>query len=353
MNAPRRRTAPPAALVRAKVLAPPAEVMADKDFFSAPSPAAPSAIVLRSPELSAEEVEGLAAAACAPSTQRAYESDLRTFAAWCTDHGYPAAPAAPATLVRYVAHLEGLGRKASTIGRAIAAISKAHDVAGHPSPARDGVVRNALRGMRRRLGIAPAKKAPVGDAELAALVGTLGEDLAGLRNRAMLTLGWFGAFRRSELVALDVADIEPAPEGLRVILRRSKTDQEGEGTIKGIPYASAPALCPVRALRTWLDAGHLEAGPIFRGINRAGKLGARLRARAVARIVQRAAARAGLDPRRYAGHSLRSGFATTAARKGKSLDAIMRQTGHRSERVARGYIRHATVFDDNAAKGLV
>ena len=213
-------------------------------------------------------------------------------------------------------------------------------------------IRETMAGIRRKLGTSPAsKKAPVGDAELAALVATLGEDLAGLRDRALLTLGWLSACRRSELVALDVADVEEQREGLLVHVRRSKRDQEGKGFHKGIPYASAPALCAVRA---WLEAAGIKEGPIFRGVDRYGHVSTtRLSDRSVARIAQRAASAAGLDPSRYGGHSLRSGFMTTAAEKGRPLEAIMRQTGHKTESVARGYIQHATVFVKNAAKGLV
>ncbi len=210
-----------------------------------------------------------------------------------------------------------------------------------------------MAGIRRRNGTAPTQKAPVVDQELAALVGTLDDSLRGLRDRALLTMGWFGAFRRSELVALEVADVKKEREGLVVILRRSKRDQEGRGAEKGIPYASNPALCPVRALAAWLEAARIESGPLFRGVDQLGRLATEaLSDRSVARIVQRAAEAAGLDPATVAGHSLRAGVATTAAKKGKSLDAIMRQTLHKSEQVARGYIRHAKLFDDNAAVGL-
>jgi integrase len=155
-------------------------------------------------------------------------------------------------------------------------------------------------------------------------------------------------------VALDVADVEEQREGLLVRVRRSKRDQEGKGFHKGIPFASAPSLCAVRALRAWLDAAGIKDGPIFRGVDRHGHVSTtRLSDRSVARIVQRAASAAGLDPSRYGRHSLRSGFITTAAEKGRPLEAIMRQMGHKTESVARGYIQHATVFVKNPAKGLV
>jgi integrase len=211
-----------------------------------------------------------------------------------------------------------------------------------------------MTGIRRRHGAAPQQKAPVIDEVLSALVATLDDELAGLRDRALLTLGWFGAFWRSELVALTVADVTNVREGLVVSVRRSKSDQEGRGAEKGIPYASTPAMCAVRALAAWLAASGIAEGPLFRPIDQHGHVGAAaLNDRSVALIVQLAAERAGIDPKSVGGHSLRAGFATTAAKKGKSLDAIMRQTLHRSEKVARSYIRHAKLFEDNAAVGLL
>jgi integrase len=211
-----------------------------------------------------------------------------------------------------------------------------------------------MRGIRRRLGTAPTKKAPVLGSDLVRLLEALDPDLRGVRDRALLTLGWFTAGRRSETVALCVEDVEFVHEGMVIHLTRSKTDQEGRGRFKGVPFAGDPTACPVRALRAWLDAAKIETGPIFRAVTRAGAISERaLDSRAVARLVKRAAARAGFDATVRAGHSLRSGFITTAAKRGKSTRAIMDQSGHRSERVLHGYIQHATVFDDNAATGLL
>jgi integrase len=211
-----------------------------------------------------------------------------------------------------------------------------------------------MRGIRRSLGVAPVKKAPVLGTDLLALVSGLGGDLQAVRDRALLTLGWFCAARRSELVALHVADVEFTREGMIVTFRRSKTDQEGRGYSKGVPFAGQPTVCPVRALRTWLDAAKIESGPLFRAVTRRGVLSdTALDDRAIARLIKRLAQHAGLDPETVAGHSLRSGFVTTAAKRGKSTQAIMTQSGHRSETVMRGYIQHATLFDDNAAAGLL
>jgi site-specific recombinase XerD len=290
----------------------------------------------------------------ARATRRAYLTDFRSFEGWCAGHALPSMPAAPATVAVYLAALAGQGRRASTIGRALAGIADAHRQRGYPWLRGQVAIANVMRGIRRRHGTAPAQKAPLGDAELAAMVGVLGADLVGLRDRALLTLGWMGAFRRSELVALRVEDVTTTAEGLVVRVQRSKRDQEGLGEAKGIPYAAQEGLCAVRALAGWLRASGIASGPLLRAVGRHGRIGeGGLSDRSVARIIKRVAKCAGIDPATVAGHSLRAGFATTAARKGKSLDAIMRQTLHRSERVARSYIRHRGVFDANAAAGLV
>jgi integrase len=290
----------------------------------------------------------------AKSTRRAYRSSFAGFDGWCTSRGLRACPAPPATVAVYLAALADAGAAVSTIEKTLAAIAHEHRSRGFVWPRGEPAVRETMAGIRRKIGTSSTKKAPVSDDELAALVATLDEDLVGLRDRALLTLGWSSACRRSELVALNVADVELQTEGLLVHVRRSKGDQEGKGFDKGVPYASAPALCAVRALRAWLDAAGITEGPIFRAVDQHGHVAkTALSDRSVARVVQRAALAAGLDPSRYGGHSLRSGFMTTAAEKGRPLEAIMRQTGHKSERVARGYIQHATVFVNNPAKGLV
>ena len=289
----------------------------------------------------------------ASSTRKAYRSDFASFEAWCASQGIPSAPTTPAAVAVYLASLAERGRKASTIERALAGIAWAQRTRGFEWSKGHPAITTVMTGIRRRHGTAPQQKAPVIDEVLAAFVATLDDELVGLRDRALLTLGWFGAFRRSELVALTVADVAHVREGLVVSVRRSKGDQEGRGAEKGIPYASTPGMCAVRALAAWLAATGIADGPLFRPIDQHGHVGAAaLSDRSVALIVQRAAQRAGIDPKSVGGHSLRAGFATTAAKKGKSLDAIMRQTLHRSEKVARGYIRHAKLFDDNAAVGL-
>lgn len=301
-----------------------------------------------------ERAKEYAADARASSTRKAYESDFRAFEQWCSAQGLVAMPAPPAAVAVYLTHLADSGRKVATIERALTGIVHAHRTRGVDWPRAHPAIANVMAGIRRRVGTAPAQKAPVVDELLAAMLATLDEDLRGLRDRALLTLGWSGAFRRSELVALTVADVARSSEGLIITVRRSKGDQDGRGAEKGIPYASRAALCAVRCLDAWLGSAAITEGPLFRYIDRHGRVHAEaLSDRSVARIVQRTAECAGLDPATVGGHSLRAGFATTAAKRGKSLDAIMRQTLHKSERVARSYIRHAKLFDDNAAVGLL
>jgi len=300
-----------------------------------------------------ERAREYAVDARAKSTRHAYATDFETFDVWCTQQGLSSMPATPATVAVYLATLADLGRRPSTIGRALTGIAHAHRARGFDWQRAHPAIAAVMTGIRRRLGVATKQKAPVADHELALMLEPLKDDLVAARDRALLTMGWFGAFRRSELVALNVEDIARSREGLTVKVRRSKSDQEGKGAEKGVPYASRAALCAVRALDAWLAAAAITKGPIFRSIDRHGRVSERaLSDRSVALIVQRHAEKAGLDASTLGGHSLRSGFATTAAKKGKSLDAIMRQTLHRSERVARSYIRHASVFDDNAAVGL-
>lgn len=290
----------------------------------------------------------------AAATRRAYRADFAAFSTWCASHGLASMPAKPEAVATYASHMvrEGLG--VSSVARAMAAISQAHQMAGQDSPTKAALVRETLRGIRRTLGTAPAQKAPVSVAELRAMVGSTTEDAMGLRDRALLLVGFSGAFRRSELVALNVADLAFSDRGVLVTIRRSKTDQEGAGMVKAIPMAADPAMCPVRALRAWLEAAAIEAGPVFRTVDRWGHVAeGRMSGRGVARAVQRAAELVGLDASRFAGHSLRAGFATSAILAGKSEADVMRQTGHRSVAVFRGYVRIADAWRNNAASGLL
>jgi integrase len=301
-----------------------------------------------------DQARDYAAQAKAPAIRRAYRADLRAFVAWCEAQALHALPAAPETLSLYLTARAQQGAKVATLERALAAISEAHKAAGHPSPRSSAVVQSVMRGIRRSLGVAPHQKTPVLVSDLKAMLQALPEGLLGLRDRALLLVGFAGAFRRSEIVGLDVADVEFTSEGLEVTLRRSKTDQEGAGRKIGIPYGSTPGTCPVRALKDWLDGAGIAEGPLLREVTRHGHVGtARLSGKTVARVVKRVAEAAGLDPERFSGHSLRAGLATSAAKAGKSERAIMKQGRWASVTMARRYIRDASLFTENAATGLL
>jgi len=283
------------------------------------------------------------------STKRAYRSDWVGFETWCNGRGLVALPATPGTVADYVASLAQTA-KASTIGRKVASISTAHKMAGHLSPCASEIVLSTLKGIRRTLTVATVKKTPVRVANLRACFETASTDPAGIRNRALLLIGYAGAFRRSELVGLDLADVERTHEGIIITLRRSKTDQTGEGHRKGIPYGSNPGTCPVRALVAWLDLVNATDGPVFSRIRKGGQMTReRLSDKSVADIVKSLAPAMGLDPTKVGGHSMRAGFVTDAYGVGASEASIMATTGHKSTTVMVGYRREANLFRQNAA----
>lgn len=318
------------------------------------TPLDPAQITTSPTDREADQARALALAVTprAPVTESAYAADMRAFSTWCAERGLEALPSTPAAVAEYVAHLDARGRKLAGIARALVAISQAHKARGLESPTADGRVRNVLKNLRRERGSAQTQRAPVLVDDLRAMVRSCPKTLIGLRDRALLTVGFAGAFRRSELVGLTAGDVDQTRDGLVVTLRRSKTDQEGRGRKVGIPFGSDPATCPVRALRAWLEASGVTVGPLLRSVSRHGRVGEGLTAQVVATVVKRACEAAGLDPARYAGHSLRAGLATSAAKAGKSERAIMAQTGHRSTTMVRRYIRDASIFDDNAASGI-
>ena len=291
----------------------------------------------------------------AANTIRAYEADWRHFTAWCSAHILGSMPANPETVALYITAIVTGGGKVSTITRRMAAISKVHQAAGHESPCamKFAVVKEVLDGIKRTVGTAQTGKAALLTNDLRGLMAVIPDSRIGRRDAAILLLGFAGGFRRSELVALTVADVAFCDEGMRVTLRRSKTDQVGEGRVIGVPVGSNPKLCPVRALRRWLgDAGIVE-GPLFRGVDRHGNVAASaLTPQVVAKIVKRHCDAAGLDAAKFAGHSLRAGLATQAAINGASERSIMKQTGHKSAAMVRRYIRDGELFLDNAAGRL-
>jgi len=315
---------------------------------------APSPLVSGSLEGLLVQAEASFRAARALSTLRAYQHDWQQFRLWCERHALVALPATPPTLILYSTDLtKNEQRKWNTLQRRLAAVSQLHQQAGFDSPTRSWAVKQFLAGLRREIGVAPQRKRPVLADDLREILTELPDSLLGKRDRALLLLGFTGAFRRSELVALDVEDLEETRDGLVVRVRRSKTDQEGEGRVVGIPQGREQATCPLWALASWKAAAHLESGPLFRVMNRHGHvLPKRLSGEGVAIVVKRYVEALGFDPAAFAGHSLRAGLATSAAAAGKSERAIMSQTGHRSLTILRRYIREGNLFRENAAEGL-
>jgi integrase len=306
----------------------------------------------------------------APATRKAYSADWRRFAAWCHERhadplhepagdAHPRAlpasppPASPALVAIYLAALAARGQEPPSIARALAAIAHAHKRAGLVPPHRaehGAVIGDVLAGIRRSRITAPDRKtAADGDITWQLLKSITGDEPAALRDRALLALGMALAARRSELVALDVADLAWEDKGLRVTIRRSKTDQEGVGAVVAVPEGRR--LTPLLHLRAWLDFSGIAEGPVFRPLWKGGRLrDARLSDHAVARIVQARATAAGLDPTQYAGHSLRAGFVTAAARAGADIWKIQQVSRHKSLQVLSGYVRDARLFDNHAGE---
>jgi site-specific recombinase XerD len=274
----------------------------------------------------------------AAATRRAYRSDFEIFHAWCAERYVSALPASPESVAAFLAHEAERQVRPSTIGRRVAAIRYAHKLAGLPVPTDDERVRATVRGIRRSLGAAPSKKMPATAERVIGMAPLAGTRLSAVRDRALLLIGFAGAFRRSELVALNADDIEETADGLRLTIRRSKTDQEGHGHVIAIPRGVIA--CPVTALRAWLEAAAITEGPGFRPIATGGRIQAtRLTDRSVADIVKAHALRAGLDPKLFAGHSLRSGFLTSAAARGASIFKMADQSRHKNMDTLRGYVR--------------
>lgn len=293
-------------------------------------------------------------AAKSEATLRAYRADWRHFEEWCRQKAFSALPASPDTVAFYLGETAAAHRP-STLTRRLTSINKVHRAAGHPAPAvtEHLSVGETLKGIRRVHGTEPAGKHPLFTGDLRAMVDTLPRGLIGIRDRALLLVGFAGAFRRSELAGITVENVQETKEGILIRIPRSKTDPEAKGREAAIPYGSTPETCPVRACRDWIAAGKLGSGPLFRRIDRHSHINQRaLHKDSIGSIVKRAALAAGLDPEIYAGHSLRAGFCTQAYMNGAREFDIMRQTGHRSLDTLRKYIRGRGLFRDNAAAKL-
>jgi site-specific recombinase XerD len=287
----------------------------------------------------------------AANTVRAYASDWRHFCNWCGERHLQALPASAEVVALYITQLAE-SRRAVTVQRRLAAISQIHQDAGQPTPTEDRLVRRTMAGIRSMLGTAPRTKTATRTKLLHRLVLDLPDTPQGARDRALLLVGFAGALRRSELVALDRSDIMFDAEGIRVTIRASKTDQESVGAVVGLPQGERPETCPVRALRAWLALLPDQRAPVFRRMSRWGTpTRARLTDQSVALIIKRLVVAVGQDPKLFAGHSLRAGLATSAAAGGATELDIIQQTRHRSIEMVRRYIREGGLFHTgNAAR---
>lgn len=302
--------------------------------------------------LDAETARDYARESLSPATRRAYQSDIELFQAWCEARGVAAVPASAEVVASFAASQAERGLKPSTISRRLAAIRMLHRASGLETPTSSEIVSATLRGIRREHGSAPARKTAATSEVVLAMLEHVGSDLKGLRDRAILSFGFATACRRSELAALLVDHVAEVDAGLIVTIERSKTDQEGQGQEIAVPRGARA--CPVAALRAWLSAARIEDGPLFRRLRRGGNVTEdSISPRTIATVVKHYAGLAGLDPDHFGGHSLRSGFATSAAANGATLFRLMDQTRHRSVETVRAYVRRAGLFEDHAGEGLL
>jgi len=327
--------------------------MAAKDAGTALILGAPAPLI---PSLLDEEVEAArayVAAARAPATRRAYASDWRLFLAWCEARELPPLPAPPETVAVFLSAEAQAGIRPSTIGRRLAAIGYAHAQAGFDPPQQRAgaiAIRNAVAGIRRTHGVTKVRKrAADGDMLRDMLRACEGDGIRAVRDRALLAIGMAAALRRSELVALALDDVVITPEGLRITVRHSKTDQEGAGTIIAVPEGRR--IRPKALLLEWIARAGFAEGPVFRKLTPQGRITARpMSDRGVALVVKARAAAAGYDPAHVSGHSLRAGFLTEAARQGATVFKMKEVSRHKSLEVLSDYVRNHELFRDHAGE---
>ena len=289
----------------------------------------------------------------AQNTIRAYKSDFKNFSLFCLKHGFQSMPSKPGTISIYLTYLSKLGSKISTLRRRLVSIGVIHKIKGHYLDTKHPIIIENLLGIKRSKGSYQTGKKPILINHLKKLIEIINEDkspdIKKLRDKSLILIGFSGGFRRSEIVSLDYEDLEFVDEGLKIIVRRSKTDQFGEGQLKGIPYFSDPLLCPVNTLKQWFDISKINSGPIFRKFHKGFNLSSiRLSDQTIALIIKNYLEKVGIDSKNYSGHSLRSGFATVTAEAGADERSIMNMTGHKSTEMVRRYIKEANVFKNNA-----
>ena len=274
------------------------------------------------------------------NTLRAYQSDYNDFSLFCSKNGFQAMPTQPKILALYLTHLSSYS-KYSTLKRRLASISILHKIKGHYIDTKHPIIMENLMGIKRTNGSNQKGKKPLLISDLKVLIQAIHQskekDLRKTRDKALVLIGFSGGFRRSELVDIEYEDIEFVNEGVKIFVKRSKTDQSGEGMTKAIPYFDNKDFCPVKSLKNWIEVLVLKKGKIFN-----------ISDKSVALIIKKYANYAGLEGHKYAGHSLRSGFATSAAESGAEERNIMAMTGHKSTEMVRRYIKEANLFKNNA-----
>jgi len=289
----------------------------------------------------------------AQNTIRAYQSDFNDFRLFCSKNSFRSMPTDPKIVSLYLTHLSNNEAKMSTLKRRIVSIGVIHKLKGHYLDTKHPSIIENIMGIRRRKGSIQKSKKPLLINTLKELINVIDqqnkEEVKKLRDRSIILIGFSGGFRRNEIVSLDYDDLDFVPEGLKINLRKSKTDQFGEGFTKALPYFDNSQYCPVVTLKKWIEISKISSGPVFRRFTKGSRLSEnRLTDQTVALLIKEYLKLAGIDSKNYSGHSLRSGFATSAAESGVEERSIMAMTGHKSTEMVRRYIKEANLFKNNA-----
>ena len=287
------------------------------------------------------------------NTVRAYKSDFNDFNLFCSKNGFNPLPTDPKIVSLYLTHLSNKDSKISTLKRRVASIGVIHKLKGHYLDTKHPLIVENLMGIKRRKGSIQNGKKPLLINYLKQIINVIdnqiNNEIKKQRDKSIILIGFSGGFRRNEIVSLNYEDLDFVPEGLKINLKRSKTDQFGEGLLKGLPYFDNPKYCPVVSVKNWIDISKINSGALFRRFLKGSKLSEnRLTDQSVALLIKEYLKLAGIENRNYSGHSLRSGFATSAAESGAEERSIMAMTGHKSAEMVRRYIKEANLFKNNA-----
>ena len=289
----------------------------------------------------------------ATNTVRAYKSDFKDFGLFCAQNGFKALPSEPKIVSLYLTYLSTKDNKMSTLKRRLVSIGVIHKLKGHYLDTKHPSIIENIMGIKRRKGSIQKGKKPILINDLKLIIDVIDqqnrEEIKKLRDRSIILIGFSGGFRRNEIVSLDYDDLDFVPEGLKINIKRSKTDQFGEGSKKALPYFDNSQYCPVVSLKNWIDITKINSGSLFRRFSKGSRLTEkRLTDQTVALLIKEYLQLAGIDSKNYSGHSLRSGFATSAAEAGAEERSIMAMTGHKSTEMVRRYIKEANLFKNNA-----